>query len=84
MANITVKSVRASTLVETKGAVDADVEVDGVHYGVTLCPRQHDGVLDSWGNIDHRVMGQRDPFSLGRETLGEIAAEVREAAARAL
>lgn len=80
---ITVTSVRASSLVDTAGAVDANVTVDGVRYGVTLCPRQYDGVLDSWGDIDHWISGQRDPHALGREVLGDIAAEVREAAKRA-
>ncbi|MBK8260263.1 MAG: hypothetical protein IPK80_02875 [Nannocystis sp.] len=83
MTSVTVTKVGASKTVETVGAVDASVLVDGVSYEVTLCPRQYDGQLDMWGDIDHWISGQRDPRDLSSETLDEIAATVREAAGRA-
>jgi len=57
---ITITSIRPSTTIDTDGegtpvagAVDAAVEYAGGHYGVTLAPRESDGVLDSWGTVDH-------------------------------
>lgn len=78
---IEVLSVEPSSLVETAGAVDADVEVDGVPYSVTLVPSQHDGSLAAWGSLDHWISGP-SIRSLSGDTLDEIVAHVRAEAAR--
>lgn len=53
---ITTRNARRSTTVDTEGAWDVDVEIEiGGRTGrkvtgeVTLCPREADGVMDSWG-----------------------------------
>ena len=52
-AKITARAAR-STVPDNAGAVDATVYVDGRDVGdCTLLPRQHDGRLDVWGELDH-------------------------------
>ncbi len=52
-ANITARGPR-STVPDNAGAVDATVYVDGRDVGdCTLLPRQYDGRLDVWGELDH-------------------------------
>ena len=79
---IQVLFVESSTVCpDHDGAVDADVVLCGTGetYGVTLLPRQSDGVLDSWGDLDCWLAGP-STGELPREVLGEIVAEVRSAA----
>ena len=77
-ATIEVTDVEPSTLVERDGAVDAEVLVGGLRYGVTLVP-DHDGDLTTWGALDNWISGPRIE-TLSRPVLHEIAAHVREAA----
>lgn len=80
-ATIEVTSLKASSTVETKGAVDATVTVDGVTGEVTLCPRE-DGHPShaAWGmGPDHWL--SYNLCDLDEETMGEVERAVSSAAA---
>lgn len=79
MAAIQVLSVGPSACVPDEcKAIDADVLVDGIEGSVTLKPRESDGVLDSWGRLEHWV--SPNLYQLDGSTLDEVVKAVRAAA----
>ena len=80
---ITITSISSSDLVDTKGAVDADVTIDGLDVSVTLVPSECHGELDTWGDVSNwlsqpDILPERD---LGRaEVIDRIVQAVRAAA----
>lgn len=79
MTEILVVCVAPSTCCDTTGAIDAEVMVGDLEGEVTLVPSEYDGRLDSWGSIDHWASSSL--HGLDRETLAEVVAAVRKAAA---
>lgn len=89
-SEIKITTVRQSTCVEIEGAVDVGVEYDGFTGEVTLCPRQADGELDTYGvQPDHWVSNgllsrlRRLDDEAFREELRRIKTAAIEAASEA-
>lgn len=88
MTTITVTSIRTpSRLIDTDGegspvvgSVDAEIVIDGGHYGVTLQP-DHTGTLGMWGDVDHWLAVGAGGRRLTRDECGEVVSVVAAAAA---
>ena len=84
---IAVTSLRSpSRLIDTDGegtpvvgSVDAELVVDGGHYGVTLRP-DHTGDLDSWGSLDHWLSVGAGGRDLSRDEQHAVIDAVKAAA----